>query len=82
MHASFRRLLRQRLDDAAGVLREALEFAWQKQTKRVDRRELDDHPRPCRFVESVRELFVSLLNKAEDGQVPFMMTPGIVPNEG
>src|SRR5229473_111314 len=81
MRASFRGLLYHRLDDAAGLLRETPEFVWRKQAQRVDGHELKDHPRPRRVVEGVCQLFVSLLNKAEDSQVALMMTPGIIANE-
>ena len=43
-------------------------------------RELNDHPRPRRVVESACQLFVSLLNTAEDDQIALMMIPGIALN--
>ena len=44
-------------------------------------RELNDHPRPRRVVESACQLFVSLLNTAEDDQIALMMIPGIALNK-
>jgi len=47
----------------------------------VNRRELNDHPRARRAVESVCQPFVSLLNETEDGRVALMMGLRIIAND-
>src|SRR5882724_7693226 len=44
----------------------------------MDGCQLDYHPRPGGVVERVCQLFVSPLDKAEDGQIALVMTPGTI----
>src|SRR5712692_9208780 len=74
--------LGERLDGSASALREAFEFVGLKEPVRANSSELDDHTAASRVVECMRELVVPGLQEAEHIQVPVVVTPRTVSEDG